>query len=236
MIRIAVVEDDASYAAKMAEYLERYQAEQSLKFQLTFFTDGMDIVKNYRHNWDIIFLDIEMPLLDGMSAAKHIRKFDNVVQIIFITNMAQYALQGYEVNALDYVLKPLSYYSFALKMQKALRLLQPQAEKSLILTRDGSLERVMAAEIFYIEVYNHQLRYFTKLGEFSATGSKSLKELESELRDAHFVRCNSCYLVNLQHIKSVREGYAYVNDTPLKISRNRNKEFMQALFLFFQGK
>lgn len=112
MFRIAVVEDDAEYIERITRYIERFAQENHLDIQTAAFRDGMEIVMNYHHGWDIIFLDIEMPNLDGFSAAKEIRARDSTVLLIFITNIARYAIHGYEVEALDFILKPVSYEQF----------------------------------------------------------------------------------------------------------------------------
>ena len=113
MLRIAVVEDDKTYAAQLKEYLVRYGTETNQKISVALFPDGEDIVTDYSAEFDIILMDVEMTFMDGMTAAEKIREKDNEVVIIFITNMPQYAIQGYKVDALDYVLKPISYFAFS---------------------------------------------------------------------------------------------------------------------------
>ena len=108
MIRIALVEDDPAYAEQLLSYLKEYEKESKERISVQTFSDGEDIVTEYRADYDIILMDVEMKFMDGMSAAEEIRKMDTEVVIIFITNMPQYAIQGYRVDALDYVLKPVS--------------------------------------------------------------------------------------------------------------------------------
>ena len=127
---IAVVEDDSSASQQIQNYLSLYQKENEQEFSVTVFADGLSILEDYHPIWDIILMDIEMPLMDGMTAAKCIRELDQSVIIIFITNMAKYAIKGYEVGALDFVLKPVSYFAFSLKITKALTSLAHR-EKSL---------------------------------------------------------------------------------------------------------
>ena len=109
MIKIAIVEDEAMYAKQLEEFLHQYEAENHEAFDITIYSDGDQIVNKYKSQFDIILMDVEMKFMDGMSAAEEIRKMDSEVVIIFITNMAQYAIRGYAVDALDYVLKPVSY-------------------------------------------------------------------------------------------------------------------------------
>ena len=109
MITIAIVEDEEAYAKQLTEYIEQYQQESGKRFRVIRFTDGDEIVEKYTGEYDIILMDIQMQFMDGMTAAEEIRKFDTKVVIMFITNMTNYAIRGYEVDAMDYVLKPVTW-------------------------------------------------------------------------------------------------------------------------------
>ena len=121
---IAVVEDSAQDRAVLDSYLEKYQQEKNCHFQITHFSDGDEIALGYKGGYDLILMDIEMTFMDGMSAAEEIRRADPEVLIIFITNSPQYAIKGYAVQALDYILKPLSYYAFCQRMNHVRELLE----------------------------------------------------------------------------------------------------------------
>ena len=110
-VRCAIVEDDPWYVQSMKEYLERFQRETGLCLLTQFFEDGEDIVERYAPQYDIILMDIQMRFMDGLTAAQHIRELDDRVIIMFITNMADFAIQAFEVEAFDYILKPLSFSS-----------------------------------------------------------------------------------------------------------------------------
>lgn len=99
MLHVAVVEDETEYRGLIQEMVGRYAKEYDLQIQTTAFQDGRELVQNYQ-KFDILLMDIEMPHLNGMEAAQKIRGLDKEVVIVFITNMAQYAIKGYEVDAL----------------------------------------------------------------------------------------------------------------------------------------
>ena len=98
MTRIAIVEDEAAVREQLAGYVQRYTRQYGTQFEVTMFTDGVEILEDYRPVYDIIFLDVEMLHLDGMETARRIRELDSDVLLIFITNMAQYAIKGYAVG------------------------------------------------------------------------------------------------------------------------------------------
>lgn len=121
MIRAIIAEDDLQCYTTLAQFLNDYGQETQQTFRITHYDNGEDLVEHYTPEYDLILLDVDMPFMDGMMAAEHIRKIDPEVVIIFVTNLAQYAIQGYSVNALDYILKPLNYFSFSQRLTRCLR-------------------------------------------------------------------------------------------------------------------
>ena len=112
MFKIAIVEDQEETRESLNRFVRQYAQEQGLQVEISLITDGAEIAEHYTPGIDIIFMDVEMPRLDGFEAAEAIRAADADVVLVFVTNMAQYAIRGYEVDALDYVLKPVNYYQF----------------------------------------------------------------------------------------------------------------------------
>ena len=130
MAKIAVVEDNDAMRAQLCGFIAQYAQESGHQLDVTAFSDGAQLVEPYRPGFDIIFLDIEMPTLGGMPTAERIRRQDPDVVLVFVTNMAQYAIRGYEVDALDFVLKPVSYYQFSTKLERALQRIQRRRQSA----------------------------------------------------------------------------------------------------------
>lgn len=227
MIRIAIVEDDGMCARQLEEYIRRYEQESRENIQITVFGDGEDIVTGYRPVYDIILMDIEMRFMNGMSAAEEIRRMDEEVTIIFITNMAQYAIRGYSVGALDYVLKPVSYFAFSQRLDRAVERLKKKEKRYLIVRVKGGSKRIAVDDIYYIESQGHLLLVHTK-GGIEETGG-TMTEMEEKLAGMHFCRCNKGYLVNLEHVDGIRDGCVLVGKDLLTISRPRKKIFQETL-------
>ena len=122
-MRVAIIEDMDENIAILQTYLNRYGKEHAIQIQTSSYKDGMHFITDYHPVWDLILLDIEMPLLNGMDTARQIRKADPDVLIIFITCLTQYAIEGYSVRALDYVLKPVQYYAFSAKLNQVCEIL-----------------------------------------------------------------------------------------------------------------
>ncbi|MBQ8075382.1 MAG: response regulator transcription factor [Oscillospiraceae bacterium] len=226
-LHVAVAEDEKASRRKIVEYLQNYQNAGTVRFEISEFEDGEDLVNSYQPVYDIIFLDIEMPKLDGMKAAEYIRQKDEHVILVFITNVARYAVKGYEVQALDYILKPVSYESFSAKLDRVVKMAARREEKSIVINTGSDLRKVPVSHILYVEVLRHQVVYHLEEGEVVLRGS--LKDAEDLLNGCGFEKCNSCYLVNLRHVRGIRDGNALVGSDELQISRARKKPFLQAL-------
>ena len=227
VIRIALVEDDSRHVQKITEYLERFRTEKGLAMSVRIFPDGEDIVENYRPEYDIILMDIQMRFLDGMTAARLIREKDKETVLIFLTSMAGYAIQGYEVEALDYILKPVSYDMFAQKLWRAIDVVQRNHTHNVVLTLKDGMVKLDVSEIRYIEARSHRMIYHTADMEYDVRGR--LDDLEKELLPYGFFRSNRGYLVNLYHITAVRGDCCLIGGEKLPISRVRKPVLLEKL-------
>ena len=234
MIRIAMVEDEAAVREQLMGYVQRYTRQYGTEFSVTEFADGVDILENYRPVYDIVFLDVEMKHLDGMETARRIRALDADVVLIFITNMAQYAIKGYAVGALDYVLKPVSYGAFCTKLSRAIQRVQRRKGGQVALQLSGGgMQLLDTGDILYLETRNRMLYYHTATQEYAVRGS--LAGAEKQLAAYHFARCNQCYLVNLQYVRGVENDFVQVGDARLEISRRQKAAFMTAVASYLGG-
>lgn len=227
VIRVAIVEDEREVREQLAEYLRRYERQFGRMFEVSLFEDGDEIVSDYRAVYDIILLDVQMRRMDGMAAAEAIRKVDKDVLLIFITNMAQFAIKGYAVDALDYVLKPVPYFAFSQQIQKAVNRLQKRRKTFLTVPLEGGLRRIDVAGIYYLESEGHRVRFYTETGDLATPGT--LKAFEEKLAGKPFVRCNSGYLINMAQVMGVQQNTVQVGPYELQISRPRKKAFLEAL-------
>ena len=233
MIRIAMVEDEAAVREQLMGYVQRYTRQYGTEFSVTEFADGVDILENYRPVYDILFLDVEMKHLDGMETARRVRELDKDVIIVFITNMAQYAIRGYEVDALDFVLKPVSYYQFSTKLERALQRIRRRRGGQVALQVSGGVQLLDTDDILYLETRDRLLHYHTATDTWSVRGS--LLKAEKDLAAYHFARCNQCYLVNLRHVRGVQDDLVQVGEERLEISRRQRTAFLAALAAYVGG-
>lgn len=231
--RIAVVEDDKSASEDLCNFINRYGGENGQEFEISRFYTATLFISSFRNNFDIIFMDIELPDGNGMEVVKKVRETDENVLVIFVTNMKQYAVNGYEVRAFDFIIKPLSYYNFSLKFSDVMKCFRAKREIFVwISNKDGKM-RLNASRIKYIEVFKHVLIYHTLDGIFQSSGS--LNRLEETLRGANFAECNRCYLINLRYVTEVKQFSVVVGGEELQISRLKRSSFMRELNKFLAG-
>lgn len=234
MLRVCVVEDSSAEADVLLHGLERYGAEKDVAMTVAWFTNAMEFIEAGQV-YDLIFLDIDLPGINGMELAGLIRGYDADAAIVFVTNLAQYAVQGYEVNALDFVLKPVSYYNFAMRMDKAMRLIRRKTGGRLVIEAKEQTRVVAYDELAYVEVSNHRLSFMLASGEaIEARGS--LKATEQRLSDGPFVLISSSCLVNMDYVRSYR-GNSLVLTTgkELFFSRPKRREATEKIAAFFGG-
>lgn len=232
MINIAIVEDDKEQAAELEAALKQYSDEYKTPLQISVFYNAVVFLEKYTAEYDIVYMDILMPMLNGMDASRMLREKDDQVMLIFVTSMQQFAIQGYEVGASDFIVKPVNYPEFKLKFTRVLgRLPQKENEDLLVKTETGFV-RLAPTQIAYVEVRGHHCVYHTTLGEYRQY--QTMKSVEAQLENQGFVKCNNFLLVNLAHVQRIEGMSAFVDGAELQISHPRKKEFSQR-FAEFSG-
>ena len=232
-IRVAIVEDNPSDRELLVKHLRRFEAEKALHFELIGFSDGEDLVTDYSADYDLILMDIEMTFMNGMRAAKRVRELDPDVVIVFVTNAPQYAIEGYKVRAVDYMLKPVTWFSFSECLSRALLYVKDRGGESITVALKDGKTRLPVDRICYVEVQDHQLIYNTRDGRFVTKGT--IRDVEEQLGPPRFCRCNRCYIVNLEFVETYRGSDLVVNGDTLQISRRQRKGFLDALNLYING-
>lgn len=228
MRNIAIVDDDESIRQQLQSYLKKYTNDFGEDFVISEFSIPEALLTNYKANYDIVFMDIDMPGMNGLQAAKRLREIDEKVVLIFVTNLAQYAIKGYEVAATDFVVKPLEYPKFETKITRAIKLTEDRgATPSILLRVEDKMVSVKMEDIRFIEVQGHSVFYHTSKDTYRIRGS--LKESAEALDNDDFFMCAKCYLVNLAYVEAVKGNIVTVAGQDISVSRPKKKAFMEAL-------
>lgn len=227
MISIAVVEDDQEYQKQLLQYIEQYGKEHEAQYKITVFQNGMNFLYDYKGDCDLIFMDIAMPHMDGLETAAALRKRGDNTCLIFITSMAQYALKGYEVNAFDFLVKPLAYELFCIKFEKALSHID-RSEAYYIKIPNGA-KKVSPGQITYIESNKHYLEFHVHGDVYKMRGT--MKEIQEYFLASHFALVNSSILVNLSMVDEWKGNEIKAAGQTFVLSQKYKKEFLDRLTL-----
>lgn len=235
MLNIIILEDQAEQADRLSHMLKKYaESHEGFAYNLKLYDRSIPFLTEYKCNADLLFLDIQIPDMLGMEAAKRIRQMDNRVMIIFVTMLTQYAIEGYSVGAFDYVLKPVRFEEFSSKMDRVCRMLAHQSTSMTLEVRTKEeIRRINVDDITFIEVSNHDVLIHTDSEIIRQWGN--LKTYEEKLAPAHFVRCNVSFLVNLKYVRAVNGNTVMVHGHNLPISSSKRKEFLMALAQYKGG-
>ena len=233
MYHIAVVEDEKECSEQIQAFLNEYQEENSVRFKVSVFEDGAQILDGYEPVYDMILMDIDMPGVNGMDASEKIRETDQEVVLVFITNIISFAIRGYEVGALDYVVKPLTYYNFSMRLTRALKRSRAREPRQLILTMPDGVKKLEVGQIYYVEVQNRMLHYYTDEGTYVVRGT--MQSVQQMLEAYAFAKCNHWYIVNLRHVREIKKNTVVVGSYELEISRRNRTPFLKALTEYVGG-
>lgn len=233
MIRIAVVEDDEQQRERLEQYLRRYESENNVRFQITSFADGIDILDDYASQYHLIFLDIQMKMIDGLETARKIRERDDGVILYFVTNLSQHATEGYDVDAKGYLIKPISYHILARQLDKVCRELERKEERFLLLSNSREMLRIPLKNIYYIESIGHYIEIHSTTE--TITVHIPLRDVEEKLAARQFFRCSNGVIVNLEYVESISQHDVIVAGQRLSVSRPRKKPLMDALASYIGG-
>ena len=228
-MKVAIIEDEKREQEVLNAYFTRLESVDEVITSLRFFNTGDDFLDEFEFGkFDLILMDIDLnSRINGIETSQRLRKIDDQVILIFMTNLAQYAIEGYKVKAFDYIVKPISYFDFSQRMKIIYQHVQERVVQKIIIPYSDTKMVVNIKDIYYVEVNNHSLIYHTANGNIISSGT--LKQALNELGKYHFAQCNNCYLVNLAYVMEVNGYEVMVKGENLLISHPRKKAFLQEL-------
>ena len=232
MLSIALIEDDPGFLKKLTEFVDRILKEKNVKYVLLSYANPKEFFFAYEKQFDLILTDIDMPEMNGYEAAKKIREMDKDVTLVFVTQLAQFAIKGYEVDAVDYILKPFNFDSFRLKMNRILQHIKVKDSGSLLVSL-SSREKVHIkySDLLCISSDDHFLEFVTTKKTYDAFGT--LKKYEGLLDDSFF-RCHSGFIINLAYVERLSKGVIRLtNGKEIPLARSKRKEFVQTMQRYF---
>lgn len=227
MYKIAVVDDEAESAEKLRQCFSQYTEECGEAFNVVEFKNGLNFLDEYTADFDLVILDIDMPIMNGLQVAKVLRKIDPTVALMFVTVIAKYAINGYEVDALDYVLKPVNYHTFKPKIARALAHSNRRRQTYLTLPVSQGEIVVEISSLDWVEVLDHTIVYHTSRGDYKAYGT--LQTAERLLPAKNFFKCNRSSIINLRNITRFDGTAVWLGEIRFPLGSTRKKAFIEAM-------
>lgn len=227
-MRIAICDDETSCQELLKKYLTEWAQEKRLSLDMAFFASGEGFLFAWEEDkkFDLLILDIEMGELNGMELAHEIRKEEELLPILFVTGYDEYMSQGYEVDALHYLIKPIhkeKLYAVLNKLQQ-----KKEPEEKLLFQADEGMLSLPMSKIWYVEACGHQC--IICVGERIYRLRASISEMEKVFETKkEMIRCHRSYLVNIQHIDAILKTEIVLdNQKRLPVSRGAKKEVQRA--------
>ncbi len=227
-MKVAIVGKDISTNETLVDILNGFSSENHFKIEIQQYEQGHLFLKNLSHIFDFVFLDTSLEDMDSFDVARKLKAFDDNVFLIFTSDNERLAIKGYEMNAVDFLLKPIDRSYLLQKLPRVFIFMKKEQEKyrKIMINNENGSRILNSYEIKYVEIINHRLFYHTTKGIYDTYGS--LSEIEKVLPSI-FVRCNHCYLVNLSYVSGINKYTVYVGEDELMISHPKKKEFQDAL-------
>ena len=224
-----IIIDDEPIAIKVIkEHLEKIDNIQCID-SFTKALNAIDILN--KDKIDLIFLDINMP---GISGVEFLKTLKNPPKVIFTTAYRNFAVDAFELDAVDYLVKPISFERFLKSINKFLSLNHPEIKEPientqkdyLILKADKKNHKIKHSEILYIESLDNYIKVYTN--ELSVVSYESLTNLEKELPD-DFMRIHRSYIINLSKVEIFTSSYVEISGRKFTIGRNYREQVSKKL-------
>ena len=218
MINIAICDDEKYILDKIKKLVFDFFHRKNVEITVSQFGSGEELLRHNK-NIDILFLDIQMDGIDGMETARKMRSQNYKGYLIFITVLKEMVFQSFEVQAYDYLVKPIEEECFEKTMERLFSAMQNAKDASLLVQKGYESNIIAFDDIVFCEIIDYYDR---------------IENLETKL-DGRFFKCHRSYLINLSHLKSYKNGMAYmINDKQIPVSRLRSKEFSSVVLKYMK--
>lgn len=235
MLSIAVCDDMPIECAELAERIEDILDKFGTEFSLKRFFDGQDLLKGVE-SFDIVFLDIKMPEISGMELAKQMRNNGQESIIVFVTSAEEYVYEAYDVEAFNFLIKPVNEEKLKNVLKKAVvKVTTCKNDDFLIIFSEHQIKKILLRDILYIESVGRTVKIRCNSGVLETY--KQIGDLEQTLSDKHFFRCHKSFLLNLEYVSRFDKAEIVMeNGDTVYLARKRAKIFQKEIISYMKMK
>ena len=236
MYRMLIVEDTPAEADLLRGHLQRYASEKNLSFSIETLSSALEFI-NSRHVADLIFMDIDMPGINGMEAAEVLRTYDAETPLVFVTNLAQYAVRGYEVGAAGFIVKPVTQPKLELAMDKVLGRLRATGSERIVIPTSGGVRVTPVRDVCYVELVRHDLVFHLSSGEEPIRVRGTIRQVTEHIRpEGPLLQISSGCVVNMDYVQLIKGSEVQMTDgAALPLSRARRREAIESFSSYLGG-
>lgn len=235
IVNIAICDDEKIQVELLKKYVLNWADEKNIKVTIEAFYSG----ESFEFSWSmdkryhILLLDIQMSGLNGVELARKIRKEDSIINIIFITAIPDYIGAGYDVEAINYLIKPIGEKKLYECLDRAIQRI-PKEDKAILIEEEREIIRVLQNDILYIEAFSHSIEINTIDGKH--TTRKNIGTIEKELDENIFAKCHRSYIVGLRHVKKIaKDNLELDNGDIIPVSRRQYSKTNMAFIEYYRG-
>jgi DNA-binding LytR/AlgR family response regulator len=235
IINIAIVDDEEIQVELLEKLVKSWAFDKAVRVCVERFhsAESFDFAYSMNKKYNILLLDIQMKGQSGIDLAKKIRTEDEIINIIFITAVADYISEGYDVAAINYLIKPIKEEKLYLCLDRAISKL-PKEVETILINLEGGILKVEQNKITYIEAFAHSVELHTK--DKNYTIRKSISVIEKELNRQRFIRCHRSYIVGLAYISKIGTSELELDGgEKIPISRRMYADTNLAFIKYFRG-
>lgn len=229
MFKIGICDDNITFAEKLKVIIDKYSEENCIPIKTYVYYDGAEVLED-RVNYDVLFLDVEMPIVDGIETAKTIRKRDAKVKIVYVTNHTRYMYNAFDVHAFQYLVKPFYPARVNMILNELFDFIEKENKShDVSLIVGGELKVFSSNDIYYFERVNRKIKMITTSETYNFSGT--LTDIMEKVQDYSFEYCHKSIIVNLLHCKRIDGNDLHLtNNDILPIAQKRSAEFKMRMF------
>ncbi len=229
MIKIAICDDELHFLDHMEKMLHIYEEKSKQSFLIKKYVQSIRLMDAIREEFQIYFLDLQMPNMNGLELAKVIRKYDDRSTIIFVTSYREYVFDSFQYSVANYITKPITQIQINCEMDRALRKLNTFEQQYLGVKNNNGYMKIFLSDIQYIETYDRNVLIHCQGGR-NEIGHFKMQDLEQHLSSYSFIRCHNSYIVNVNYINQIHDlSITLLSGEIIYTTKSRKKELIKKM-------